>query len=229
MRITEQGFQNRTDLGRLHSNLFPHFFRFFNHQFNVSLPNFYLHLPASDDCAVLWLCGRLHTPTMHRLKRLSSAGCSHLCRVALEKALSLIMDMTSKLAFRLKSVECRAMSESNGAAGAVSSRKQQKRLRVIGILVLFLGLVCAGAIYWTGTHSTEPSEDELLPGNARAESHQMELLYGKMGLLTMELSDDLKQPGTQALLIAIGSVLAAAGCFYFARLMDDDTENCRRN
>ena len=35
----------------------------------------------------------------------------------------------------------------------------------------------------------------------------MELLYGKMGLLTMELSDDLKQPGTQALLIAAVSIL----------------------
>jgi hypothetical protein len=90
---------------------------------------------------------------------------------------------------------------------------------------LFLGLACAGAVYWAGTHSAEPSEDELLPGNAKAESHQMELLYGKMGLLTMELSDDLKRPGTQALLIASVSILAAAGCFYFARLTDDDAES----
>jgi len=108
---------------------------------------------------------------------------------------------------------------------ADSSRKGQRRLRIIGIVVLFLGFVCAGAVYWIGTHSAEPSEDELLPGNAKAEAHQMELLYGKMGLLTMELSDDLKQPGTQALLIAAVSILGAAGCFYFARLTDDNTES----
>ena len=95
---------------------------------------------------------------------------------------------------------------------------------MIGVVVLLLGLAGAGAVYWMGTHSGKPSEDELLPGNTRAESHQMELLYGKMGLLTMELSDDLKQPGTQASLIATVSILIAAGCFYFARLSDDDPE-----
>ena len=109
-------------------------------------------------------------------------------------------------------------------AGANSSRKQQKRLRTIGVAVLLLGLIGAGAVYWIGTHSSEPSEDELLPGNARAETRQMEILYGKMGLLTQELSDNLKQPGTQAFIIATVSILIAAGCFYFARLSDDDTE-----
>ena len=117
------------------------------------------------------------------------------------------------------------MSATDSAATADSSRQRQKRLRIIGVAVLFVGLACAGAIYWIGTHSAEPSEDELLSGNARAESHQMELLYGKMGLLTMELSDELKRPGTQALLIAAVSILTAAGCFYFARLTDDDMES----
>ena len=101
---------------------------------------------------------------------------------------------------------------------------QAKRLRVIGVVVLVLGLLSAGAVYWIRTHSGEPTEDELLAGNARLESHQMGLLYGRMGLLTQELSDDLKQPGTQALIIATVSILIAAGCFYFARLEDDNKE-----
>ena len=104
------------------------------------------------------------------------------------------------------------------------SRKQPKRLRMMGVIVLLLGLAGAGAVYWRGTHSGEPSEDELLPGNARAEARQMEILYGKLGLLTVELSDDLKQPGTQACIIATISILAAAGCFYFARLEEDNDE-----
>lgn len=117
------------------------------------------------------------------------------------------------------------MSVTDHPAAASSPRQRQRRLRIIGAVILFLGLACAGTLYWVRTHSAEPSEDELLPGNAKAESHQMELLYGKMGLLTMELSDDLKQPGTQALLIAAVSILGAAGCFYFARLTDDDADN----
>jgi flagellar basal body-associated protein FliL len=93
---------------------------------------------------------------------------------------------------------------------------------LIGVTVLLLGLAAAGVVYWMGTHSGEPTEDELLPGNARAESHQMGLLYGNMGILISQWSDDLKQPGTQAVIIAVVSILIAAGCFYFARLSDED-------
>ncbi len=116
------------------------------------------------------------------------------------------------------------MSVNHQTAGANPSRQQAKRLRVTGIIVLALGLLGAGAVYWIRTHSGEPTEDELLAGNARAGAHQMGVLYGKMGLLTQELSDDLNQPGTQALIIAAASVLVAAGCFYFARLEDDNDE-----
>ncbi len=116
------------------------------------------------------------------------------------------------------------MSANHQGAGANPPRQQSKRLRVIGGGVLALGLLSAGAVYWIRTHSGEPTEDELLAGNARLESHQMGLLYGKMGLLTQELSDDLKQPGTQAFIIATVSILIATGCFYFARLEDDNNE-----
>ena len=93
---------------------------------------------------------------------------------------------------------------------------------MIGLMVLLLGLAGAGLVYWIGTHSGGPTEDELLTGNARAESHQMGVLYGKMGILILQWFDDLKQPGTQAILIAGVSILIAAGCFYFARLLHDN-------
>ena len=114
------------------------------------------------------------------------------------------------------------MSVNPPKAGANPPRQQAKRLRAIGVVVLALGLLGAGAVYWIRTHSGEPAEDELLAGNARMEAHQLGVLYGKMGLLTQELSDDLKQSGTQALIIAAVSILVAAGCFYFARLEDDN-------
>jgi len=102
------------------------------------------------------------------------------------------------------------------------SRKRQRRLKIVGTSILLSGLCVAGVIYWVGKQSTAQSEDELLRGNARAQSRQMEILYGKMGLLTQEISDDLKDPGTQAFLVAAVSIMVAAGCFYFARLEDDN-------
>ena len=58
-------------------------------------------------------------------------------------------------------------------------------------------------------------------GFNKAESRQMGMLYGKMGLLIEDWINELKRPGTQATLIASASILIAFGCFYFARLSDD--------
>jgi hypothetical protein len=52
----------------------------------------------------------------------------------------------------------------------------------------------------------------------------MGMLYGKMGPVIEEWFDDLKQPGTQAEIIVVVSILVAACCFYFARLLGHDNE-----
>jgi hypothetical protein len=52
----------------------------------------------------------------------------------------------------------------------------------------------------------------------------MGTLYGKQGELIEDWSNDLKQPGTQAIIIAAISVIIASGCFYFARLSENDDE-----
>jgi hypothetical protein len=52
----------------------------------------------------------------------------------------------------------------------------------------------------------------------------MEILYGKQGELIEDWTNDLKQPGTQAIIIVAASVIIASGCFYFARLLHDDGE-----
>jgi len=44
--------------------------------------------------------------------------------------------------------------------------------------------------------------------------------YGKQALLIDNWTHDLKQPGTQALIIVVTAALVAGGCFYFARLLD---------
>jgi len=91
-----------------------------------------------------------------------------------------------------------------------------------GIIVLVLGMAGAGAVYWLGMRSANLNNDPSMQGFKRAEQRQMGQLYGKSGLLIEEWSDDLKQPGIQAVLVMITSVLVAGGCFYFARLLDSD-------
>jgi hypothetical protein len=116
------------------------------------------------------------------------------------------------------------MSPNDKPPGPVSSgRRQARRLRIIGIVVLLAGIAGAGMVYWMGTRSPDFSNDPTMAGYNRAETQQLGILYGKQGVLIQEWSDDLKQPGTQAIIIAVVSAIIASGCFYFARLSDDDT------
>ena len=103
-----------------------------------------------------------------------------------------------------------------------SSSKRQARLKVIGFIVLLLGIAGAGLVYWLGTRSPDVSDDLSMVGYNRAEQRQMGMLFGKMGLLIEDWTNDLKQPGTQATLIATTSILIALGCFYFARQLKND-------
>jgi len=100
--------------------------------------------------------------------------------------------------------------------------RRSTRLRTIGIIVLVLGIGCAGTVYWLGTRSPNLSDDPSLLGFNRLKERQMGLLYGKMGTLIEDWTDELKEPGTQAEIIVAGSIFFAAGCFYFARLLEHD-------
>ena len=103
-----------------------------------------------------------------------------------------------------------------------SSSKQCARLRIIGVIVLLLGIGSACIVYWIGIRSADLSDDRSMVRDNTAASRQMGILYGKMGLLIEDWSDELKRPGTQAIIIAGAATLVALGCFYFARLLDND-------
>lgn len=103
-----------------------------------------------------------------------------------------------------------------------SSKRRARKLRVIGIVVLSLGIAGAGVVYWIGMRSPDVSGDLSMSGYGKPEERQMEMLYGKSGELIEDWSNDLKQPDTQAIIIAGAAIVIAAGCFYFARLLDDD-------
>lgn len=114
------------------------------------------------------------------------------------------------------------MIEKSSTVG--QSARRPARLRLASVIVLALGIAGAGVVYWLGTRSPGMSDDLSMVGYNKAQTRQMEQLYGKSGLLIDEWFDDLKQPGTQATLIVAVSVLIAGGCFYVARLSADGDE-----
>jgi hypothetical protein len=113
------------------------------------------------------------------------------------------------------------MTVNDEKTSPASSLRRAARLRMMGVIVLVLGIAAAGLVYWQGTRSPDVMDELSMVGFNRAQRRQMGRLYGKMGLALEEFSDDLKQPGTQAKLIGVVSILIAAGCFYFAQRMSD--------
>ena len=103
-------------------------------------------------------------------------------------------------------------------------KQRARRFRIIGIIVLLVGIFSAGIVYWLGTRSPDVSDDLSMVGYDKSEQRQMGILYGKQGELIQDWSNDLKQPGTQAVIIILAAALVAGGCFYFARLLDYDDE-----
>src|SRR5579863_4536853 len=115
------------------------------------------------------------------------------------------------------------MSELAKMPGAVSSTSRvAPRLRIIAIAVLALGIAAAELVYWHGTRAAELPDDPSLLQNEKAISRQAGILYGNQAALVQSWSDELKRPGVQATIIVVTAALLAAGCFYFARLIEND-------
>jgi flagellar basal body-associated protein FliL len=118
------------------------------------------------------------------------------------------------------------MTANDKAPGPVSSAKRRaRRLRMTAIIVLLLAIAGEGVVYWLGTRSPGLSNDPSLLGNEKAAARQAGILYGNQALLIQQWTNDLKQPGTQALIIIVTATLAAGGCFYFARLLEHDDQH----
>jgi hypothetical protein len=110
------------------------------------------------------------------------------------------------------------MAVNNITPGPGPSRRAGARLRTVGVLVLLLGLGGAGLVYWTGAPPEDLSDDVATPGTSKKEARAIEVNVGKMGLFMNSLLEDWQDPDTKAATIAVASILAASGCFYFARL-----------
>jgi hypothetical protein len=100
-----------------------------------------------------------------------------------------------------------------------ASRRQARLLRIAAAVVLLLGIFGADAVYWMGMRSTDLPDDASMMGNEKAQSRQAQILYGNQAVLVNNWTADLKQPGTQAVIMVVTAALGAGGCFYFAHLL----------
>ena len=98
--------------------------------------------------------------------------------------------------------------------------KKRRRVRLFGGLTLLAGLGSATLVYQIRTRSQVVADDPSTVGFNQPQRRQMALLYGNMGLMVEDLTEDLKRPGTQAAMILGASGLVAAGCFYFSNRLD---------
>jgi hypothetical protein len=107
---------------------------------------------------------------------------------------------------------------------SVIARRRVRRYRLAGGLCVLLGLIGAGVVYWLGSRAADLSDDPAMVGFNRAEQRQLGILYGSQGALIEDLTNSLKQPGTQALIILAAAGAIAAGCFYFARILAEEAK-----
>ena len=110
------------------------------------------------------------------------------------------------------------MALSNITPGSHSSSRPGARLRIIGVLVLLLGLGGAGVLYWTGAPPEDLTDDVATARTSKKEVRAIEVNVGKMGVFMDDLLEDWQNPGTKASTIVAASIFVASGCFYFARL-----------
>jgi len=110
------------------------------------------------------------------------------------------------------------MAEGSNSAERDPLFHQRRRLRRIGGVALAIGLCGAAARWWIQpAGAADPLTAEYAESQARAQARQMGILYGKSGQVFQDLSDDLKQPRTQAISILVISAGFALTCFYLGR------------
>jgi hypothetical protein len=88
------------------------------------------------------------------------------------------------------------------------------------LLVLVFGVAGACLFYWIAARAAAPSMDELFPGYSRNRSRQVGILMGSMVVTMMQLLDALKDPFTEAVIIAVVAALVAVIFFRLASVTD---------
>jgi flagellar basal body-associated protein FliL len=110
------------------------------------------------------------------------------------------------------------------------SSKHRATLNALGVIILLLGLAVAGIIYWNGharsaRQSSNQTTSRLEGGwqdtslsreDSKRSNRDIEMYYGKIGMLSVRLQDWFTEPASLAIIIATISTLTALALFLFA-------------
>jgi hypothetical protein len=109
------------------------------------------------------------------------------------------------------------MNEEN-PAGIPRSHAPGAGLRIAGLIVLIIGLGIACARLWSNHPASDAGTD--LSDDTKKAVRDQERNFGKMGVLSSDLSNRLEDPVTQAAIIAGVAIVGSAACFYIGHLKD---------
>ena len=98
---------------------------------------------------------------------------------------------------------------------------RRTKLNAIGVMALVVGLPIAAIIYGSGQSDSAPQsnaagdwqDSTLSTQDSKVSSRDVEMYYGKIGMLVVKLQDWSKRPTSWAILIATISTVTAVTCF----------------
>jgi len=121
-------------------------------------------------------------------------------------------------------------TEPSARDAAVARGKRRTAFNTLGILVFVLGTGSAALIHWNVHHrSAQPAnvqgtsavdgswqDGTLATQDSKKSSRDVEMYYGRAGMLALQLRDWFEQPESLAIILATVSTLAALACFLLA-------------
>jgi len=103
------------------------------------------------------------------------------------------------------------------------SWEESQGLRALGIVILVAGLVGSGVFYLRQIRSAPPPMNEIsAPGYLRARGSQQRIMMGPMGAILTDWQDTVQQPGVQATIIAVLSILVSWGLLRIASRLEEE-------
>ena len=98
--------------------------------------------------------------------------------------------------------------------------ERARQLRLIGTLVMIIGVATAAAVYWLQTRAA--TIDDAAAGFTRAQEHQMKVLMGPLAVAMSQWTDALTSPAGIAAMIAGFAAFIAYMCFRHARFAEHE-------